>query len=104
MRRRTATERLFDMLKQAIGDRSVRFKIMTIAMTLALVAGVIPVMAVSRLSAVHETAQAIVTENVELQRSSGCCWDSRVPSTWPVGSSPRCGPSPTRSDRSPRAT
>ena len=53
------------MLKRVVADRSVRVKVMAVAMALALVAGLIAVLAVTRLSAVYGTADRIVKDNVE---------------------------------------
>jgi len=53
------------MLKRLVADRGVRVKVMAVAMALALVAVVVSVLAVSRLGAVHATAEALVTENVK---------------------------------------
>ena len=53
------------MLKRVVADRSVRVKVMAVAMALALVAGLIAVLAVTRLGAVYGTADRIVKDNVE---------------------------------------
>jgi methyl-accepting chemotaxis protein len=53
------------MLQRALADRGVRFKIMAIALLLALLAGTIAVMSVTRLASVYGIAEEIVQNDVK---------------------------------------
>jgi methyl-accepting chemotaxis protein len=53
------------MVRRLVADRGVRFKIMSIAVSLAVLAVLISVLAISRLGAVYGTADRLVTGSVE---------------------------------------
>ena len=53
------------MLKRVVSDRSVRVKILAVALTLAMLTAVVSALAISRLGAVYQVTDDIVTENVK---------------------------------------